>query len=331
MLKPLTKVTCNDKINIVKNEKVRGNMKIKRFIAVILTALTVAAVMAVPVSADFEKDGGKTYYTEDGVKVTGFKVIDGSTYYFKKSDGSMAMGWMKISDKYYYFSKSSGKMLASNTYRIDGKVYTFGDDGVWNGKSGTASSSSSSTTTTTTAKASTGYKDGVWGEKLSATKKRVGGGWYTILEGEQLSVGMNMETGWTKYGDSKMIGSFDMYIYNENALIAGATMYMGSSPVKNGKPTEEIPTTELTKAQIDALAKALKAKGEKVGEEVDESYFEGMDLSGYDGFKMYMGSNSLAAVLWNYDDKLIMYMEMSVEELAEYVGIDIEDVLAELL
>jgi hypothetical protein len=302
-------------------------MKIKRFIAVILTALTVTAVMAVPVSADFEKDGGKTYYTEDGVKVTGFKVIDGSTYYFKKADGSMATGWMKINDKYYYFSKSSGKMLAANTYRIDGKVYTFGADGVWNGKSGTASSSSS----TATAKASTGYKDGVWGEKLSATKKRVGDSFYSILEDEQLSAGMNVETGWTKYGDSKMIGSFDLYIYNEDALIAGATMYIGSSPVKNGKPTEEIPTTDLTKAQIDALAKALKAKGEKVGEEVGEEYYEGVDLSDYDGFKMYLGSNSIAALLWNYDDKLIMYMEISAKELGDYAGVDFEDILAELM
>jgi hypothetical protein len=301
-------------------------MNFKKIIALVLTTATVSAVMAIPASAEWEKKDGKTYWTEDGTKATGFEKIDGSTYYFKQADGSMATGWMKIGGKYYYFSKSNGKMLAGKTYKIDGKTYKFDANGVCADRSGNAASAS-----TTTAKASTGFKSGVWGEKMSATEKRVGSDWISVMEGEELSVGMDMGVNWTKYGDTKSIGSLDVYIYTENALFAGATVYMGTSPLKNGKPTEEIPTTNLTKAQINALAKSLEAKALKnAGKEVDNELL-GLDgNTDFDGMKVYAGESVIAAVVWTYDDNMIMYIEMSMESMADLTGYSVDEIIAEL-
>jgi hypothetical protein len=301
-------------------------MKIKRFIAALLCAVTVTALLAVPVSAEWVKEDGKTYWTdEDGAKAKGFEVIDGSTYYFKSADGSMATGWMKIGGKYYYFSKSSGKMLAGNTYKIGGKLYKFDKDGVWDGSTGTTASATTGTS------ASKGFKKGVWGEKMSVTEKRVGDTWIGLLEGEEVSVGMDMDLGWTKYGDSKAIASMDMYLYYENSLIAAATAYAGTVPAKDGKPTSE-DLTELTKAQIDALAKSLSAKAEKnVGKAVSADVLKDADTSDFDGFKLYSNDSIIGAVVWNYADNMIIYMEISLDGLAKGSGVSVDDILAELM
>jgi hypothetical protein len=303
-------------------------MNFKKIIAVFLTTAAVSAVLAVPASADWEKKDGKTYYTEDGKKATGFEEIDGSTYYFKQADGSMATGWLKINGKYYYFSKSNGKMLAGKTYKIDGKTYKFGADGVWDGKTAGAAASSSGTS----ASASKGFKNAAWGEKMSVTEKRIGSDWMSIMEDEDLSLGMDMGVDWTKYGDTKTIGSLDMYIYTEDALFAGATVYAGTSPLKNGKPTEEMPTTNLTKAQINALAKMLDTKATKnAGKEVDpELVGASADISEFDGLKMYAGETTIACVIWSYDDNMIMYVEISTEIMADLTGYTVDEVIAEL-
>jgi hypothetical protein len=302
-------------------------MNFKKIIALVLTTATVSAIMAVPASAEWEKKDGKTYWTEDGKKATGFEKINGSTYYFKQADGSMATGWMKLSGKYYYFSKSTGKMLAGKTYKIDGKTYKFDANGVCTTRSGSTASTSSGTA----AKASTGFKSGVWGEKMSATKKRVGSDWVSMMEGEDLSAGMDMGVNWTKYGDTKSIGSLDVYLYADDELFAGATAYMGTSPLKNGKPTEEMPTTDLTKAQINALAKSLEAKGLKnAGKEVDLDVL-GLDgNTDFDGMKVFAGESVLACVVWSYDDNMIMYMEISMEAMADLTGYSVDEIIADI-
>jgi glucan-binding repeat-containing protein len=302
-------------------------MKLKRLIAALLCAVTVTAVMAVPVSADWVEEDGKTYYTdEDGAKVKGFEVIDGSTYFFKSADGEMAKGWMKINGNYYYFSKTSGKMLAGNTYKIGGKTYKFDDKGVWDGGAGSAA--------TTTSSASKGFKKGVWGEKMSATEKKAGDTWMSMLEGETISVGMDMDIAWTKYGDSKAIGSMDIYLYYSDRLFVGATMYAGTVPAKDGKPTSTdiSDLTKLTKGQIDALAKSLTAKAEKnVGKAVSDELLKGQDTSQFDGFKIYANDSVIAAVVWSYDDDMIMYMEISMDEMAKASGMSVEDILSQLI
>ena len=79
----------------------------------------------------WKKINGDTYYfnaSKKGKMLTGWAKISGKQYYFG-SDGVMRTGWIKINRKTYYFG-SDGVMLAGNTYKIGGRIYTFGDDGV---------------------------------------------------------------------------------------------------------------------------------------------------------------------------------------------------------
>jgi hypothetical protein len=303
-------------------------MNIKRFIASALVILSVGSVMTVPASADWSTDKGKTYWTVNGKKVTGFEQIDGSWYYFMSKDGSMAKGWLKIGTNYYYFSKASGKMLAGNSYNIDGKIYTFGADGKWDGKA--AKTAKTTTAAAAAPKASTGFRKGVWNESLAATKKRVGEDWLSMLETEEVSIGVDMTPVWTKYGDKTMISSMDMYIYMEDKLFVGATLYQGTSPQKNGKATESFPSGTMTKAQIDALAKMLTAKAEKTGKEVSEELLAEADTSQFDSIKIYAGTDVIAAVAYTYDGGQAMYIEFSAKALAELSGLSVDDIISQM-
>ena len=93
--------------------------------------------------------GDKFYFNKDGIALTGWKKINGDTYYFNASKrGKMLTGWAKIGGKQYYFGTdgvmrtgwvtlkgstyyfgTTGVMLSGNSYKIDGKIYTFGKDG----------------------------------------------------------------------------------------------------------------------------------------------------------------------------------------------------------
>lgn len=76
------------------------------------------------------------YFGADSVMVTGWQVIDGTTYYFQEvSDGRrgrMLTGWQQIQGVWYYFNPVSdgtkGAML-KNTVTPDG--YQVGADGAW--------------------------------------------------------------------------------------------------------------------------------------------------------------------------------------------------------
>ena len=83
-----------------------------------------------PVHKDgFATENGNRVYYLGGSKVTGFKKIDGSTYYFAKDTGYMAKDFKKISGKTYYFSKKTGKMF-TGLHKIGKNVYTFDKNGV---------------------------------------------------------------------------------------------------------------------------------------------------------------------------------------------------------
>lgn len=63
----------------------------------------------------WRNEGDKLFYYENGVKVTGWKVISGKYYYFTAS-GAVATGWNILNGKSYYFKKSGvpgekGRML----------------------------------------------------------------------------------------------------------------------------------------------------------------------------------------------------------------------------
>ncbi len=82
--------------------------------------------------------GNDVYYFDNGEKVTGFKTIDGYTYYFMRSAekyGAMASGWLTVGGRVYYFfregSEKYGRM-AIGTQTIGGIKYVFNSNGTIN-------------------------------------------------------------------------------------------------------------------------------------------------------------------------------------------------------
>ena len=94
----------------------------------------------------YEEDG-RTYYVQDGVRVEGFFLVDGVTYY-QGEDGFLAIGWTVVADDPYYFNANGSMVtgwlvLPEGTYYIgvdgtraigwvelDGDTYYFGFDGL---------------------------------------------------------------------------------------------------------------------------------------------------------------------------------------------------------
>ena len=73
-------------------------------------------------------DNNKCYYYENGVKQTGFKVVDEKTYFFSRiNDNAMKYGWQYI-DGYYYYFDNNGVMQTGLT-EVDGKKYYLNEKG----------------------------------------------------------------------------------------------------------------------------------------------------------------------------------------------------------
>jgi beta-glucosidase len=105
-------------------------MKLRKIVATLLCTAIVASTMSFSAFADWEKSGEKTYYTENGKKITGLKEIDGEYYYFSKKDGSMVTGryqFEKGGDLYHF--EEDGKMSRNETVKIGSNYYTFDADG----------------------------------------------------------------------------------------------------------------------------------------------------------------------------------------------------------
>lgn len=88
----------------------------------------------------FKIDGNWHFFNEDSQMVTGKVEIEGDTYYLGASnDGAMKTGWIQLENEtddpdithsWYYFERD-GKMVKNQVdKKIEGKYYTFGDDGV---------------------------------------------------------------------------------------------------------------------------------------------------------------------------------------------------------
>lgn len=100
-------------------------------------------------SDDISPEGYPWYYYENGEKVSGWKVIDGKTYYFDpgegckmatgihsvhntkyvfNTDGSLSSGWTYINfslhNRFWCYADAEGKALFG-LHRIDGKLYYF--------------------------------------------------------------------------------------------------------------------------------------------------------------------------------------------------------------
>ncbi len=95
---------------------------IKKVIVSVLTSSTILSLNTESVQAVWNKDSQNIWsWTENGVKATGWKLIDGKWYYFY-SNGNMATGWVKDGGKWYYLS-SSGAMVTEWFKDTDGKWY----------------------------------------------------------------------------------------------------------------------------------------------------------------------------------------------------------------
>lgn len=80
------------------------------------------------VKNDFVESKADIYYFgDDGVKVTGWKKIDGKTYYFNKEGIMQKSTWKKHKDDKYYLSKTGAAVTGWNT--IEDKTYYFDNSG----------------------------------------------------------------------------------------------------------------------------------------------------------------------------------------------------------
>ncbi len=98
----------------------------------VYAAETMYSVAAVKATGWQTKNGAKYYYDENGKLVTGFRKIDGKTYYFLASqNGKMATGWVNVNKRKYYFG-ADGKMRTGKV-KLDGITYDFGNNGALKG------------------------------------------------------------------------------------------------------------------------------------------------------------------------------------------------------
>ena len=142
---------------------------------------------------DWRTEGGKTYFYQNGKKVTGEKKISGYWYYFDpRNGGAMYTGWRQDGSKKYYYD-TDGK-LALGKKKISGYWYYFKNDG--NMYTGWRQDGSKRYYYDT---------DG----RLTLGKKKISGFWYYFKNDG------NMHTGWRQDGSKR-------YYYDTNGkLILG--------------------------------------------------------------------------------------------------------------
>ncbi len=99
----------------------------KKLTLYMLLVFCLTMFFSVSVRADWSVIEGKTYYLQNGVKLTDWQRIGKYTYYFGK-DGVSRRGWQIIQGARYYFNKKNGRMFVG-VRRINGVKYTFDSSG----------------------------------------------------------------------------------------------------------------------------------------------------------------------------------------------------------
>lgn len=100
---------------------------LKKVIVSGMAMLTVTTMYTVSASAKWVKDSNDNWnWAEDGAKAVGWKIIDGSWYYFN-NDGKMYTGWLK--DGAFWYNLSNGGQMDVGWKQIDGKWYYFNENG----------------------------------------------------------------------------------------------------------------------------------------------------------------------------------------------------------
>lgn len=95
------------------------SLKLKKIIALAVAALTITALSPVGASAEWKKDSYGWWNTEGSSYSIGWRLIDGTWYYFD-STGYMKTGWVNDGGTWYYM-QSSGAM----------KIGWVNDNGTW--------------------------------------------------------------------------------------------------------------------------------------------------------------------------------------------------------
>ncbi len=103
----------------------------KRIVLVAWLMLLLMTMVPMTASAQWQNTDGKTYYYQNGKKVTGFAKIGKYTYYFDES-GARVTGWKNISVsgtvQRFYFTANKGRMT-TGLKKISGKYYLFSSKG----------------------------------------------------------------------------------------------------------------------------------------------------------------------------------------------------------
>ena len=89
-------------------------------------------------------DNNNYYFNSSGALQIGwFKVTrsygDGYTntnWYYSNEEGILQAGWLELNGKTYYLNPYSFSMYAGAVYEIDGKYYSFDENGVCQGEVG---------------------------------------------------------------------------------------------------------------------------------------------------------------------------------------------------
>ncbi|MCS6131572.1 hypothetical protein DWV13_07980 [Clostridium botulinum] len=168
---------------------------IKKLVTSLLITATIVSINPIGANASWKQDNNGWWNTEGNSWSRGWKNIDGTWYYFNTSNGYMKTGWLNESGIWYYFN-TNGSMVTGNK-NIDGKVYSFGNDGKWTG----------ATTIYT-------YENNGWVQEGSEWKYRENGefveGWKQINGDWYFFNSMNrMVTGVAYIGTENKIHEFD--------------------------------------------------------------------------------------------------------------------------
>lgn len=97
----------------------------KLALAIVMTA-TVIALAPISATAAWVENYGVWSYTEGYSYATGWRLINGTWYYFD-SYGQMRTGWVQSNDEWYYMD-SSGAMQ-TGVIQIEGKIHMFDQTG----------------------------------------------------------------------------------------------------------------------------------------------------------------------------------------------------------
>ena len=98
----------------------------KKGIFVLLGALVLAAVVLLAIPNGMKEKDGRKYYYRWGSPVTGWKTIDGDTYYFE-DDGEAAVAWQTFDGDTYYFGWDG--VMVTGWQTLSGTKYYFDLDG----------------------------------------------------------------------------------------------------------------------------------------------------------------------------------------------------------